>query len=486
MLIFNCTKATQDFFTVTRQGRKQTIVENAPGKDMSEDAQHLNYEDGSPAKPQQWVLHEVTIKRKHCLVAMEVDTRFAIIVMSVAKADAQSFLKYFYAFFTDQVAGYGEAYGIWPESETDTIVNRCRDHLQEVRFVQRSDRSVQTHINEVVRILRDELDVHPDLLTDNVMVGDYLQYTNDVFRKSRAFPDQDYIIPMTEMFIYWQREYRGMTPQQLEATREKMAEIRRSERLLTVRGQDNDLSPEAEEELPPLDKSKMIMPGNGPLSSSQLDFLDAMLLKYETETSVANTSSLHGFLTAIVSGPNSLPPSYWLPGIWGDEDSQPDWDSDQDALQFMNSVFQMMNGISEALMVNPQDYAAIFSGDERHTDVSDWCYGYMGGVELDEDSWEGLPFDLLEQLTFLDHSSFITDGDSSLSVSENRALKGKVVSIAQNLHAHWLKQRSTQKKPDNPFGPRPPQQPVTAAEKIGRNEPCPCGSGKKFKKCCLH
>jgi len=21
--------------------------------------------------------------------------------------------------------------------------------------------------------------------------------------------------------------------------------------------------------------------------------------------------------------------------------------------------------------------------------------------------------------------------------------------------------------------------------KIGRNEPCPCGSGKKFKKCCL-
>jgi uncharacterized protein YecA (UPF0149 family) len=22
--------------------------------------------------------------------------------------------------------------------------------------------------------------------------------------------------------------------------------------------------------------------------------------------------------------------------------------------------------------------------------------------------------------------------------------------------------------------------------KIGRNEPCPCGSGKKFKKCCLN
>ena len=28
-----------------------------------------------------------------------------------------------------------------------------------------------------------------------------------------------------------------------------------------------------------------------------------------------------------------------------------------------------------------------------------------------------------------------------------------------------------------------PQQPVVAEEKIGRNDPCPCGSGKKYKQC---
>ena len=22
--------------------------------------------------------------------------------------------------------------------------------------------------------------------------------------------------------------------------------------------------------------------------------------------------------------------------------------------------------------------------------------------------------------------------------------------------------------------------------KVGRNDPCPCGSGKKYKRCCLH
>ncbi|MDI6752648.1 MAG: SEC-C metal-binding domain-containing protein [bacterium] len=29
-----------------------------------------------------------------------------------------------------------------------------------------------------------------------------------------------------------------------------------------------------------------------------------------------------------------------------------------------------------------------------------------------------------------------------------------------------------------------PPEPVKAQVKVGRNEPCPCGSGKKYKKCC--
>jgi preprotein translocase subunit SecA len=28
------------------------------------------------------------------------------------------------------------------------------------------------------------------------------------------------------------------------------------------------------------------------------------------------------------------------------------------------------------------------------------------------------------------------------------------------------------------------QQPVVKGQKVGRNDPCPCGSGKKYKKCC--
>ncbi|WP_202963229.1 SEC-C metal-binding domain-containing protein [Geomicrobium sp. JCM 19037] len=27
--------------------------------------------------------------------------------------------------------------------------------------------------------------------------------------------------------------------------------------------------------------------------------------------------------------------------------------------------------------------------------------------------------------------------------------------------------------------------PFKPGQKVGRNEPCPCGSGKKYKKCCM-
>ncbi len=28
--------------------------------------------------------------------------------------------------------------------------------------------------------------------------------------------------------------------------------------------------------------------------------------------------------------------------------------------------------------------------------------------------------------------------------------------------------------------------PVNTGKKLGRNDPCPCGSGKKYKKCCMN
>ena len=38
--------------------------------------------------------------------------------------------------------------------------------------------------------------------------------------------------------------------------------------------------------------------------------------------------------------------------------------------------------------------------------------------------------------------------------------------------------------PQNNIAPTEKQKPVRSGKKVGRNDPCPCGSGKKYKKCC--
>ena len=35
-------------------------------------------------------------------------------------------------------------------------------------------------------------------------------------------------------------------------------------------------------------------------------------------------------------------------------------------------------------------------------------------------------------------------------------------------------------------GQGPAHKPVTVQKKVGRNDPCPCGSGKKYKNCCMN
>ena len=39
--------------------------------------------------------------------------------------------------------------------------------------------------------------------------------------------------------------------------------------------------------------------------------------------------------------------------------------------------------------------------------------------------------------------------------------------------------------PDNPFVNNGDSETFVKENKVGRNDPCPCGSGKKYKKCCL-
>ncbi len=69
-----------------------------------------------------------------------------------------------------------------------------------------------------------------------------------------------------------------------------------------------------------------------------------------------------------------------------------------------------------------------------------------------------------------------------ISVKSNLEHK-KVGQTKAGKATNRAQRRKTSGAPQNNT-PQNPNQPVTVGKKVGRNEPCPCGSGKKYKNCC--
>jgi uncharacterized protein len=63
--------------------------------------------------------------------------------------------------------------------------------------------------------------------------------------------------------------------------------------------------------------------------------------------------------------------------------------------------------------------------------------------------------------------------DEELSPEVRAAILDRLPQSLQSIAAYWR----------NPGARLPGPEPVRST-KVGRNEPCPCGSGKKYKKCC--
>ena len=71
-----------------------------------------------------------------------------------------------------------------------------------------------------------------------------------------------------------------------------------------------------------------------PLSDVEYEELDDFLLSVEHDDAVLDLSEFDGFITAVVSGPNTIMPSTWMPALWGGEDSAPVWESLRDTPLF--------------------------------------------------------------------------------------------------------------------------------------------------------
>ncbi len=228
-----------------------------------------------------------------------------------------------------------------------------------------------------------------------------------------------------------------------------------------------------------------------PLTDSELEQLEQFLLnRYDDDNDyldqdegVIEISELDGFFTAIVSGPSTILPSTWLPALWGDV--EPEWQSEKEFEAIFTLLMRHMNSIANHLINEPETFEPLFLQreveGEIYTIVDEWCEGYMRGVVLSAEDWM---LDSMEMGILLAPIKAF-QGDQATKTHEDFDHKGivnlqnAITPNIREIHAYWLARREAE--PVAASGPVRRDQPRT-----GRNDPCPCGSGKKYKKCCLH
>jgi len=229
-----------------------------------------------------------------------------------------------------------------------------------------------------------------------------------------------------------------------------------------------------------------------PLSDEELDELDRFLAETKGLENAMDLSTLDGFLTALVSGPNVVMPSRWLPWVWDQEDGKqsPVFENQAQAEWVMSRLMRHMNTIARSLREAPENFAPLLieveNGDSPWLLVEGWCFGFMTGVRLDPDGWAplftgnpGMVATLLMYGT--------SDGWDSLSEQQRspetqnslaQVLCEEILELDQVCFAQRTRPGSSVTRRQRTTAP-----PVPKREKVGRNAPCPCGSGKKFKHC---
>ena len=147
-------------------------------------------------------------------------------------------------------------------------------------------------------------------------------------------------------------------------------------------------------------------------------------------------------------------------------------------------MIRHMNGIAATLMEQPGDFEPLFLErsleGKAYTIVDEWCAGYVRGVQLaaDRGGTAGLEMDILLMpiLAFTSETRWRAHDLSSDVEIDN--IRNAIIPNVRAIHAYWLARREGRVS-----SPEPVRRSQTS---VGRNDPCPCGSGKKFKKCCLH
>jgi uncharacterized protein len=215
---------------------------------------------------------------------------------------------------------------------------------------------------------------------------------------------------------------------------------------------------------------------------SELDRLETLLADPRFGGNAFGLDALQGFLCAVASAPQPIPVERWLGAAMG---TARDWLHDPEAEELVRLLQKFRDDVAAQLVDGDGVTLLLYPVDEgtEEMDYGAWAQGYLEGVDLSDPEWEEagdpdevedmlLPVlmlaDGLEEDSELRASLEVPVGEAAALLEESREM---LVSAVQSLFDYWAERRR-------------PETVRREAPKVGRNDPCPCGSGRKYKHCC--
>jgi yecA family protein len=195
----------------------------------------------------------------------------------------------------------------------------------------------------------------------------------------------------------------------------------------------------------------------------------------------ASVTRLHGFLTSVVSGPLIMPSEYRRI-VFGDPEEHA-WEDIDQARRAHTFLMRLNNEVAGGLMSGEVGVLLdqLFDPPDDEIFAEDWCRGYIAGMSLRETEWKPA----IEDPAIADYFTPIFAIADPKETGLDKYLDDKkhyeetldlLPAAAQAIYNWWREKFASAASPQEPIR--------RATPKISPNAACPCGSGKKFKRCC--
>ena len=224
-----------------------------------------------------------------------------------------------------------------------------------------------------------------------------------------------------------------------------------------------------------------------PSETSRHDELDQALLALDDDAMVLE--ELDGFIAGLLILPEAVPPGEWFAAAFRlGKRRRSVFASIDHANAVLDLVMAYHDDIVRTLARDPELYQPRFPIDPVNGDViwELWIEGFAAAVALRRERFEAYELvggDVTVAARSLMRAIGVALDDNPDPIEHGNVSRNALADIREAVLTLYRYRRSGASLPGTPdFAERP--NPFASFGKSGRNEPCPCGSGKKYKRCC--